>query len=209
MAIKEWLTPQEKQFFDDLDAEAETVLSGAQALRVLLEDFSHVGDHRRRIKEIEHRGDEIVHRIYGGLNRAFVTPLAKEDLGGLASKLDDVLDYIHSAATRLAIYEVGAPTPPMVEFAGLILKACEQLRDGVRSVRDPKRREAAIACTIEVYRLVIVADDLLLSSLGELLKTQDPIRIIKLKEIYETLEVVTDRCEDAANVLEDIVVKGH
>ena len=203
------MTPQEKQFFDDLEAEAENVLSGAKALRALLEDFSHVGDHRRRIKDIEHRGDEIVHHIYGSLNRAFVTPLAKEDLGGLASKLDDVLDYIHSAATRLAIYDVGAPTPPMMEFADLILRATEQLRDGMRSVRDAKRRDAVIACTIEVNRLENVADDLLLNSLGELLKTSDPIRIIKLKEIYETLEVVTDRCEDAANVLEDIVVKGH
>jgi predicted phosphate transport protein (TIGR00153 family) len=207
--IKEWITPQEKQFFDDLESEAENVLRGARALRVLFDDYARLAEHRKEIKEIEHRGDEIVHHIYGSLNRAFVTPLAKEDLSGLASRLDDVLDYINATATRLAIYEIDKPTPAMVTFADLILKASEQLRAGITSVRDPKGRDAVMTCTIEVNRLENVADDLLINSLGELVKAEDPIRVIKLKEVYEYLEVVTDRCEDVANILEDIVVKGH
>ncbi len=209
MDIKEWMTPQEKQFFDDLESEAENVLNGARELRTLFADFAHVADHRKKIKELEHRGDEIVHHIYGSLNRSFVTPLAKEDLSGLASKLDDILDYVNATATRLAIYEIDTPTKPMGEFADLILKAAEQIRAGVRSVRDHRAQEAVMACTIEVNRLENEADDLLAASLGELLKTGDPIRIIKLKEIYENLEIVTDRCEDVANILEDIVVKGR
>ncbi|HEY7589249.1 MAG TPA: DUF47 family protein [Thermoplasmata archaeon] len=209
MDIKEWMTPQEKQFFDDLESEAENVLVGARALHTLFDDYGHLAEHRKRIKEVEHRGDEIVHHIYGSLNRAFVTPLAKEDLSGLASKLDDVLDYINATATRLAIYEIDKPPKPMLDFADIILKAAEQLRAGVRSVRDPKGQEAVIACTIEVNRLENVADDLLINSLGELVKTGDPIRVIKLKEVYENLEIVTDRCEDVANILEDIVVKGR
>jgi len=207
--IKEWMAPQEKQFFDDLESEAENVLNGARALRALFDDFPHLADHRKKIKDLEHRGDEIVHHIYGSLNRAFVTPLAKEDLSGLASKLDDVLDYIHATATRLAIYEIDKPTKPMTDFAEIILKATEQIRAGVRSVRDHKAQDAVMACTIEVNRLENVADDLLMTSIGELVKTGDPIRIIKFKEIYENLEIVTDRCEDVANILEDIVVKGR
>jgi len=207
--IKEWMAPQEKQFFDDLESEAENVLNGARELKVLLDDFPHLPEHRKRIKEIEHRGDEIVHHIYGSLNRAFVTPLAKEDLSGIASKLDDVLDFIHATATRVALYELGQPTKPMADFADLILRAAEQLRQGIASVRDPKAKETVIACTIEVNRLENLADDLLANSLAELMKTGDPIRIIKFKEIYENLEIVTDRCEDVANILEDIVVKSR
>ena len=209
MDIKEWMTPQEKQFFDDLEAEAENVLQGARAIRAIFDDFPRLSDHRRRIKDIEHRGDEIVHHIYESLNRAFVTPLAKEDLSGLASKLDDVLDYINGAATRLAVYDIGRPTKAMIEFADLILKATEQIRAGMTAVREPKARDAVMACTIEVNRLENVADDLLMTALAEVFKSGDPVTIIKLKDVYEYLEIVTDRCEDAANILEDIVVKGH
>ena len=209
MDIKEWMTPQEKQFFDDLEAEAENVLQGARAFRAIFDDYSRLADHRRRIKDIEHRGDEIVHHIYESLNRAFVTPLAKEDLSGLASKLDDVLDYINGAATRLAVYGIDRPTKPMIEFADLILKAAEQLRAGMTAVRDHKARDAVMSCTIEVNRLENVADDLLMTSLAEVFKSGDPVRIIKFKDIYEYLEIVTDHCEDVANILEDIVVKGR
>jgi len=200
--------PQEQRFFDALGAEAENVLAGAKALRALMDDFSRIAEGRKRIKEIEHRGDEIVHRLYDVLNQSFVTPIAKEDIAALASRLDDVLDYIHAAATRIAIYEIDRPTKPMVEFGDVILKAAEQLRDGMNAVKD-RKKDAVLVCTIEVNRLENLADDVLTVSLGELLKTGDPVRIIKLKEIYETLEIVTDRCEDVANILEDIVVKGR
>ncbi len=209
MDIKEWMTPQEKQFFDDLESEAENMLQGARAFRAIFDDFTRLADHRKRIKDIEHRGDEIVHHIYESLNRAFVTPLAKEDLSGLASKLDDVLDYINGAATRLAVYGIDQPTKSMVDFAEIILKAAEQIRAGMTAVRDRKARDAVMACTIEVNRLENVADDLLMTSLAEVFKSGDPVRIIKFKDIYEYLEIVTDRCEDVANILEDIVVKGR
>jgi len=207
--IKEWMTPQEKQFFDDLESEAENMLQGARAFRAIFDDFSRLADHRRRIKDIEHRGDEIVHHIYESLNRAFVTPLAREDLSGLASKLDDVLDYINGAATRLATYEIDKPTKALVDFADLILNAAEQLRAGMAAVRDHNARDAVMSCAIEINRLENVADDLLMTSLAEVFKSSDPVRIIKFKDIYEYLEIVTDRCEDAANILEDIVVKGR
>lgn len=209
MALKDWMAPQEQKFFDALSEEAENVLAGATALRALLGDFANLADRRKYIKDLEHRGDEIVHRVYDTLNQSFVTPLAKEDLAALASRLDDVLDYINAAATRIAIYEIDRPAKPMVDFADLILKAAEQLRAGVLAVRERKEKDAVIACTIEVNRLENLADDLLAASLAELLKGSDAIRIIKLKEIYETLEIVTDRCEDVANILEDIVVKGR
>ena len=209
MDIKEWMTPQEKQFFDDLDSEAENMLQGARAFRAIFDDFARLADHQSRIKNIEHRGAELVHHLYESLNRAFVPPLAKEDVSGLASTRDDVLDYINGAATRLAIYDIGRPTKAMVDFADLILKAAEQLRAGMTAVRDPRAKDAVMSCTIEVNRLENEADDLLVASLAEAFQSGDPMKVIKLKDIYEDLETVTDRCEDAANILEDIVVKGR
>ncbi len=209
MDVKQWMGPQDKQFFDALDSEAENVLAGAKALKSMIDDFHSPAEHRRRIKDIEHQGDEIVHLLYGYLNQAFVTPLAKEDLSGLASKLDDVLDYIHAAATRIAIYEIDQRTKPMGDFADLIQAAAEQLRAAVAKVRDRSSKDSVLAATIEVNRLENLADEVLINALAELLKGTDPIRIIKLKEIYETLEIVTDRCEDVANILEDIVLKGR
>ncbi len=208
MALKEWMTPQEQRFFEILGAEAANVLAGAKALRDLINDLSRIAEGRKRIKEIEHRGDEIVHGLYDVLNQSFVTPIAKEDLAALGSRLDDVLDYVHAAASRIAIYEVDRSTKPMVEFSDIILRAVEQLQTGLTAVSE-RKKDAVLACTIEVNRLENLADDILTASLGELLKTGDPVRIIKLKEIYETLEIVTDRCEDVANILEDIVVKGR
>jgi predicted phosphate transport protein (TIGR00153 family) len=209
MALKEWMTPQEAQFFDLLEREVATVAEGAEALRNLLKDYRNVPAQRQRIKDIEHRADEIVHSLHDHLNQSFVTPLAKEDLSGLASSLDDVLDYINAAATRLAIYGIDKPTEPMVAFADIIVKAVEQLRTALKAVRARESRDTVLKATIEVNRLENLADDLLNSSLEELLKGTDPLRIIKFKELYETLEVVTDCCEDVANILEDIVVKGR
>ncbi len=209
IALKEWMTPQEAQFFDLLEKEAATVAEGAEALRALLKDFKDVPAKRKRIKDIEHRGDEVVHSVFDHLNQSFVTPLAKEDLSGLASKLDDVLDYINAFATRVAIYALDKPTDRMVSFADIIVQSVEQLRIALKAVRGKQGRDAVLKAAIEVNRQENLADDLLNASLEELLKGTDPIRIIKLKELYETLEIVTDRCEDVANILEDIVVKGR
>jgi len=203
------MTPQEAQFFDLLEREAATVAEGAEALRNLLKDYRNVPAQRQKIKDLERRADEIVHGLHDHLNQSFVTPLAKEDLSGLASSLDDVLDYINAAATRLAIYGIDKPTEPMVSFADIIVKAVEQLRTALKAVRAREGREPVLKATIEVNRLENLADDLLNSSLEDLLKGTDPLRIIKFKELYETLEIVTDRCEDVANILEDIVVKGR
>ena len=208
-AIKEWMTPQDAQFFDLLEREAATVAEGAEALRSLLKDYRNVPAQRQKIKDIEHRADTIVHSLHDHLNQSFVTPLSKEDLSDLASSLDDVLDYINAAATRLSIYRIDKPTEPMVGFADIIVKAVELLRTALKAVRAREGREAVLKSAIEVNRLENVADELLNTSLEDLLKGTDALRIIKFKELYETLEIVTDRCEDVANVLEDIVVKGR
>src|SRR3989304_3012811 len=113
MGLKEWIVPQERQFFDLLDRQAAVVAEGAIALRELMQGHTDVAAGRKHIKDIEHRGDQTVHTIYEELNKTFITPIDREDITGLANNLDDVLDMIDAAATRMFLYGIEKPTQAM------------------------------------------------------------------------------------------------
>jgi len=206
----EWIKPLEQRFFDYLEDLAQCVLEAAEILDATVRDYKKLKENRAAIKAIESKGDEVVHSIYRDLNISFVTPLAKEDLSELASRLDDVLDFIYATASRLELYDVPAPTPPMAEMTNVILTSVKELRAGVHEIRNLKTTHEVIAkrC-VEVNRLENIADDMLNACVAELLRDGDPVKIIKLKEIYEKLEEITDFCEDVANILEDIVAKNR
>jgi len=204
-----WLIPQEKKFFDMLENEAENVLVGAKAISELLNDSADIDVVRKKVEEIEHRGDDIVHEIFEALNTTFITPIDHEDISKLASALDDVLDHIHSVTRRLYFYNIKYRTKPMKMFIKVLLKACEELNIAVKGIRELKKPEAIEQKCVEVNTLENEADEILNKSIVELLKVKDAIEFIKLKEIYDFLEIAMDRCEDAANVISDIVVKHH
>jgi predicted phosphate transport protein (TIGR00153 family) len=158
------------------------------------------------IKEVEHQGDQITHEVVRRLNTTFITPLDREDIHALASRLDDVLDYIEAAAERLVVYRIKEPTAASRAMAQVIVDIARATDRAVRCLRtmDPGFHEQAV----EVNRLENSADNLLRDSLAELFEQQaDPIEVIKWKEIYETMEIVTDRCEDVVNVIEGIILK--
>jgi len=201
-----WLVPQEKKFFDMLESEAANVLKGAQTLS----DFVNSGIKPQLIKkveDIEHSGDDIVHNIFEELNKTFITPIDHEDISKLASALDDVLDHIHAAARRIQNYEIKKPTKTMIAFSDILLESCKNLDIAVNGIRNLKDPESIEKKCVNVNTLENKADEILNSSVAELLKGKDAIKIIKLKEIYEFLESAMDRCEDAADVISDIVVK--
>jgi len=203
------LIPRERKFFDMLDMEADAVLKGAQVLFNLMGNYSGVEEAKNKITEIEHQTDDIVHNIFLELNLTFVTPIDREDISGLASALDNVLDHIHGAARRLYSYEVEAATKAMVDFAGILLKACTELNLAVKDLRELKKPEKIEERCVEVNSLENEADEVLNIGVAELFKTRDAKEIIKLKEIYEFLESAVDRCEDAANVISDITMKNR
>jgi len=209
MGVREWIIPQERLFFDLLEQEASTVAEGALALRDLLKDFTDVPAKRKRIKDIEHRGDEIVHTIYEQLNKTFITPLDREDITGLASAQDNVLDLIDGAANQLALYGIERPAEAMVDLAEVIVLATEELRRAVGMIRDMKQADEVEAISVEVNRLENVADDLMNNAVAALFHRTDVISILKFKDILEALERSTDYCEDVANVLSDIVAKNR
>ena len=207
MGIKELLIPKDTIFFDLFERQAEIVKEAAHQLITLTEDFTNVKEKRHAIEMLEHKGDQITHDIYEQLNRTFITPLDPEEISRLASTLDEVLDYIDGSAEKMFYYNIESTDSHMIELAKLIYMSTSEIESavkGIRSIKDPHYIEERC---IEVNRLENLADDVLAHAVTDLFKTTDAITIIKLKDIYEHLEIATDNCEDVANTLSDIAIR--
>jgi uncharacterized protein Yka (UPF0111/DUF47 family) len=207
VGIKEWVVPQDKIFFDLFDRMARTVVSAADLLVDFVENFENVKEQCHRMKQIEHQGDEITHEIYEQLNLTFITPLEPEEISRLASALDDILDYIDGTAQQMYSYGITETDDSMIELAKLIRLSVIEIEKAVNNIRSVKNPSLIEERCIEVNRLENVADNVLSHAIMDLFKTNDAITIIKLKDIYENLEMATDKCEDVANVLSDIAIR--
>jgi predicted phosphate transport protein (TIGR00153 family) len=162
----------------------------------------------KNINDFEHRCDEITHRIFIELGQNFITPFDREDIHTLASALDDVADFIWGSAKRILNYGLEDLDDHMVSFAYVIQKSIASLDTGIRELRTMKNMAVITQCCVDVNSYENEADDLLDIAIQALFSSRlDAIEIIKRKDIYEELEVVTDKCEDAANVIETIIIK--
>lgn len=201
------LLPRETKFFD-LFAELSTSLNqGARLLRSILEDPTDLEKRVEQMQAIEHDGDRATHAIIMKLNQSFITPFDREDIHRLASSLDDVLDFVNTAAVRLVMYKISQPPVAAAELAGIIVLQGEELARGVSLLE--KNGKVLQHCD-EINRLEDEADNVSRKAIAALFEHEkDPIQLIKMKELYEVLEVATDKAEDAANVLEAIVLKSN
>jgi uncharacterized protein len=200
------LIPKEVRFFDHFERQSELIVSAAGLLHEMVHNFADARAKVHAIKEIEHQGDSVTHEIVRRLNTTFITPMDREDIHDLASRLDDVLDFIDAAADRLVVFRIKEPTSACRAMSEVILSIAHATDRTIRCLRkmDPGFHEHAV----EVNRLENAADTLLRDSLAAMFEEAgDPIEIMKWKEIYETMETVTDRCEDVANVIEGIILK--
>ena len=200
------LIPREVKFFDLFDQQSQNIIKASQLLRELVNNFADARAKAHAVKEVEHQGDLITHEIVKKLNTTFITPIDREDIHDLATRLDDVLDFIEAAAERLVVYRIKEPTSACRAMADVIVQIVAATDRTIRCLRtmDPGFHEHAV----EVNRLENSADSLLRDSLAALFdESGDPIEVIKWKEIYETMETVTDRCEDVVNVIEGIILK--
>ena len=204
MGLKEWLVPQDKIFFDLLEEESNNVADGARKLQEMIDNFDRLGDRRAELKAIEHNGDQIVHVIYEKVNSTFVTPIDQDDITKLASLYDDVLDIIYAVANRIVLYELKQSTPAMKELVHLVRKSVDEIHAAFSSMRSRDRKEIDKRC-IQVDTLENEADVVLNNNVAQLFKSNDMIQIMKLKEIYEQLETITDMCEDVSQELRDIL----
>ncbi len=200
------ILPHEQTFFAMFVVQAENVHAGAQALVELLENYTGAATEPEKIKEIEHKGDNITHNLMMRLNQTFITPFDREDIHELSSKIDDVLDLIDAAASRLAIYHVDRIRPGVADLAKILLQATEQVMGAVRVL---EKRNHILDYCIEINRLENQGDRLCRTLIARLFEEEkDPVEIIKWKEIIEVLETAIDKCEDVANVIESVTLKS-
>src|SRR5262250_2895852 len=200
------LLPRDENFFDLFEQQAGHIVSASRVLEEMTLDYSAAPPRVQQIRDLEHAGDAITHEIVRRLNTTFVTPIDREDIYAMASRLDDVLDLIDAVADRLVLYKIDTPSDGCIAMAKIIVKTAEETDRAVRCLRtlSPFYHKHAV----EVNRLENEADRLLRDQLAMLFEgTKDAIEVIKWKELYETMEAVTDRCEDVVNVIEGIVLK--
>jgi predicted phosphate transport protein (TIGR00153 family) len=207
MGIRELLLPHDTVFFDLFERQAGLLTEAAWQLVDLTENFTNVKEKRHAIENLEHEGDQITHNIYEQLNSTFITPLDPEEISRLASTLDEVLDYIDGSAEKMLYYSIESTDSPMIELAKLIHMSTSEIESAVKSIRSIKDPHYIEERCIEVNRLENLADDVLAHAVTDLFKTTDAVTIIKLKDIYEHLEIATDNCEDVANTLSDIAIR--
>ncbi len=202
------LFPREETFLPQFNQAAQVVVDAARAFDALAADFADAEVKVSRIKHLEHQGDQIAHQTFDLLNRTWITPIDREDIHALVTKLDDVLDYIDAAASRLILYKV-SPTAELKATAELIVQSAVIIQRALGLLGDMKNSKEIIAACVEINRLENEADALNRIAIARLFETsKDPIEVIKWKELYEIVEGATDRCEDVANVLEAIVIKS-
>lgn len=200
------LIPRETKFFRMFAQVSENLTQGARLLYDLLRDPEDSAERIRQLQELEHRGDEMTHDIIRMLNQTFITPFDREDIHRLTSSLDDVLDFVNGAAVRMTLYRITSPPPAAAELAKLILRQAEELSVGVSLL---ETNQKVLDHCVEVNRLENEADRVSRRAIAELFEREnDPIQLIKIKELYEVLEMATDKAEDAANVLEAVVLKS-
>lgn len=207
MGLRQWIMPRDRVFFDALQAAADNTVAAVEELLELFAHYEGLAERRQTIKDLEHKGDQITHRLFSNLSRRSIRPFMRADVGGLAKAFDDVVDSVYAATNRLYLYEITKPTVEMTKFAELLRAQARELQAGLRETRNEKTVDRALKHCIEVNRLEAEADRLFNETVAALFRAPDPIHILKHKEIYEILETATDRCEDVADVLSDIVYK--
>ena len=202
------LIPKEQLFYDDFERAAGIILTAAGLLVDATEHFEKLNETAKQLERLEHDGDQVLHDIMARLNRTFITPIDREDIHQLASRLDDVLDLIEEVSERFILYKVQTITPQARQLAKVIQQQAQEIHKVMPKLRD-MRHERIMEHCIEINRLENTGDQLLREAFAALFDGQpDPLIVIKWRELYELMELATDKCEDVANTIEGIVLKN-
>ena len=207
MGFKEWIIPQDKVFFNLLEEQAELVLKAAELFKDMINNYTTFGVKMKRMRALEHEGDEIVHGIFHKLNKTFITPIDHEDISKLVSLYDDVLDYIDAVAGKIYLFKLKKPDGVIKQFADIIVNQVKEVNDALKQIKKIRQKEIEKRFK-EVHKLENQADDLCDEAIAKLFGEKDPIKILIMKDIYEFLEQVTDKIEDVCLAIQDIVMKN-
>jgi len=207
--VKFPFTPRDMEFYDLFEQETANLVTAAEKLVDLFDNYENVEAKAKELKDFEHRGDVITHEIIARVHRTFVTPIDREDIALLANALDDVMDFIEAAGRTAYLYRIVQPTERARELASIVAKVARKLNEVVPRLRHRDQFPWILKQCVEINTLENEADDVHHAALAELFEVcrTDACEVIKWRELYQHMEDATDRGEDVANVLEGIVLK--
>lgn len=207
MGFREWIIPQDKVFFNLLEQQAELALDAAKLFQSMISSYEISEKNVKKMKRIEHEGDEIVHEMFHKLNKTFITPIDHEDISKLTSTYDDILDYIDAVTNKIYLFKLNKPDGVIKDFADIIVKLVKEVNGVLVHIRKIKQEEIEEKFK-EVHKMENEADDLCDNAIAKLVQEKDAVKILIYKDIYEFLESITDKCEDVCLVIQDIVMKN-
>jgi predicted phosphate transport protein (TIGR00153 family) len=206
------LMPREGRFFDLFNRHADEIIAGSEALAQLMRQYSDVASRRThidRIDLVEKKADRITHETIALLHKTFVTPLDRDDIHQLISNMDDILDLIQDVAESAMLYDLQRITPEAQQLSELNEMCCKRVQMAVRMLPSMDNAEAILKLCREIDQLESDADRVMRAGMSKLFRDESDVRqLIKLKQIYELLEAVSDKCEDVANLLEGVVLEN-
>ncbi|OGR93572.1 MAG: hypothetical protein A2992_05525 [Elusimicrobia bacterium RIFCSPLOWO2_01_FULL_59_12] len=203
------LIPKELKFFEMFSRAAKNAVETARTYQDLVKNFRNDHPFIQKIRDLEHEGDVITHELMDSLNRTFITPFDREDIHGLTTDIDNIVDAIQAVSDRMQMYHINTQDPPLGKLADILERAVVEVEKAVREMADFKNARRVLDFCIEINRLENEGDSALSEAIQNLFRgAKDPLEVIKWKEVYEITEAAIDRCEDVANTIEGIVVKN-
>jgi len=209
-SIIQFFTPKDKVFYSLFEQVAENVADMGKLMKEVVAepDFDKRGVVIKKVEALEAKNDDLTHEIFTQLGKNFITPFDREDIHYLATSLDDICDYIYASAKKINFYKVNPSDSGIQKMADIIALGAESIKTAVFELRNMRNVRNITDAIIKVNSYENQADDLFDMCIERLFETEDDIKmLIKKREIYQVLEIVTDKFEDAANVMESIVVK--
>lgn len=202
-----WVKSNEKEILTILD---NLAIKANEASEQLVQMFTHIdkaSEYHAKIKQVEREADDLTRSIFAELNKTFITPLDREDMQRIAAKTDDVIDFIEGISGRIVSYHISEAPPYMLDITKELVNAIKEVELMISRLKSVKADKSLIDHCRKISDIEHTIDDLYRTAVGKLFETTDAINIIKLKDIYESLETASDRCLDVADVIEDIVLK--
>ncbi|HWH81076.1 MAG TPA: DUF47 family protein, partial [Burkholderiaceae bacterium] len=209
------LLPREGNFFELFNQHGDFIVAGARSFILLIQNYADPVLRDRYADEVgtaERQADRITAEVNRLLHKTFITPIDREQIRGLINAMDDILDLLQGATETMSLYDLRAVNEDILRLGDLSAKCCERVQHAVSLLPDINRKEtaeAAIKTCEEIDKLESDADRVMRSAMSQLFREEKDVReLIKLKEVYELLESITDRCEDVANMIEGVVLEN-
>ncbi|MBI2384136.1 MAG: DUF47 domain-containing protein [Gammaproteobacteria bacterium] len=203
------LMPREERFFDLFAEHAEQLVLGASELKALLGNVADLPNRQRNISTIEHTADKITQQTMQMLHQTFITPLDRDEIHQLITRMDDILDLMEDVSQCMFLYDIHQVTVEAEQLAGICLECTQRVKEAVNQLSDMGNARAILNNCSIIDRLEGDADHVMRSAMAKLFREEpDTRQLFKMKEIYQLLESVTDRCQDVANIIEGIVLEN-